>query len=82
MTLSLANHHASLPVGYRLYLPKEWAEDEPRRKQAGVPDEVVFETKAAIALGLLKQALAQGIPRGIVLTDGGYGSDTAFRARR
>ena len=59
MTLSLANHHASLPVGYRLYLPKEWAEDEPRRKQAGVPDEVVFETKAAIALGLLKQALAQ-----------------------
>src|SRR5215831_650971 len=23
--LSLANHHASLPVAYRLYLPKEWA---------------------------------------------------------
>lgn len=79
VTLSLANHHASLPVGYRLYLPKEWAEDAPRRKQAGVPDEVVFETKAAIALGLLKQALAQGIPRGFALTDAGYGSDTAFR---
>ena len=79
VTLSIANHHASLPVGYRLYLPKEWAEDEPRRKQAGVPDEVVFETKAAIALGLLKQALAQGIPRGFALTDAGYGSDTAFR---
>jgi len=41
VTLSLANHHASLPVGYRLYLPKEWAEDALRRKQAGVPDEVV-----------------------------------------
>jgi SRSO17 transposase len=79
VTLSLANHHASLPVGYRLYLPKEWAEDEPRRKQAGVPDNVVFETKAAIALGLLEQALAQGLPRGVVLTDAGYGSDTAFR---
>ena len=39
VTLSIANHHASLPVGYRLYLPKEWAEDAPRREQAGVPDQ-------------------------------------------
>ena len=79
VTLSLANHHASLPVGYRLYLPKEWAEDEPRCKQAGVPDDFAFETKTAIALGLLEQALAQDIPRGFVLADAGYGSDTAFR---
>ncbi len=79
VTLSLANHHASLPVGYRLYLPKEWAEDAPRRKQAGVPDEVVFETKTKIALGLLKQALARGLPRGFALMDAAYGSDTAFR---
>ena len=60
-------------------MPKEWAEDAPRREQAGVPDDVVFETKPAIALGLLKQALAQGIAPGFVLTDTGYGSDTAFR---
>ena len=79
VTLSIANHHASLPVGYRLYLPKEWAEDAPRRKEAGIPDDIVFQTKPAIALGLLKQALAQGIPRGFALTDTGYGSDTAFR---
>ena len=79
VTLSLANHHASLPIGYRLYLPQEWAEDAPRRKEAGIPDDIVFQTKPAIALGLLKQALAQGVPRGFVLTDTGYGSDTAFR---
>ena len=65
VTLSLANHHASLPVGYRLYLPKEWAEDAPRREQARVPDEVAFETKPKIALGLLKQALAQNLARGL-----------------
>jgi SRSO17 transposase len=79
VTLSIANHHASLPVGYRLYLPKEWAEDAPRRKRAGVPDDVAFATKPAIALGLIEQALAQGLPRGFVLADAGYGSDTAFR---
>ena len=37
VTLSLANSHASLPVAYRLYLPKDWAEDEIRRRKAGVP---------------------------------------------
>src|SRR5215813_13281326 len=33
VTLSLANHHASLPVAHRLYLPKEWAQDEVRRRK-------------------------------------------------
>ena len=36
VSLSLANHHASLPVAYRLYLPKSWAEDEKRRAKAFV----------------------------------------------
>ena len=79
VTLSLANHQASLPIGYRLYLPQEWAEDAPRRRQAGIPDAIAFETKPALALGLIEQALSQGVPRGFVLADAGYGSDTAFR---
>src|ERR1700739_3186212 len=40
VTLSLANHDASLPVAYRLYLPREWATDRPRRRKAGVPKEI------------------------------------------
>ena len=79
VTLSLANHHASLPVGYRLYLPKEWAEDRPRRQKAGVPDDAVFQTKPAIALGLLAQAVADQAPPAVVLADAAYGADTAFR---
>jgi SRSO17 transposase len=31
VTLSLANDRASLPVGYRLYLPETWAGDAERR---------------------------------------------------
>ena len=45
VSLSLANHHASLPVAWRLYLPKEWASDGERRRKVGVPEEIEFRTK-------------------------------------
>jgi len=38
VTLSVANHAASLPIAYRLYLPKEWTEDAARRKKARIPE--------------------------------------------
>ena len=50
MTLSIANHHASLPVAYQLYLPKDWAQDDVRRKKAHIPATVGFKTKPQIAL--------------------------------
>ena len=37
VTLSIANHAASLPIAYRLYLPEDWAADEARRKKAACP---------------------------------------------
>ncbi len=79
VSLSIANHHASLPIGYRMYLPEEWVKDEERRKKAGIPTDVTFQTKPEIALDLLKQACNAGIPHGMVLADAGYGSDTGFR---
>src|SRR6202142_2664819 len=54
VTLSLANRHASLPVAYRLYLPKAWVTDRIRRRKAGVPKEITFKTKPAIALDHLR----------------------------
>src|ERR687892_176905 len=67
VTLSLANHTASLPVAYRLYLPEKWAKDQRRRKKAGVPQEVKFLTKPEIALEQIGAARAAGVAVGIVL---------------
>jgi SRSO17 transposase len=80
VTLSLANHHASLPVAYRLYLPKEWADDEERCRKAGVPDDVGFNTKPEIALEQVRWACQSGLPRGVVLMDAGYGANTELRS--
>jgi SRSO17 transposase len=80
VTLSIANHHASLPIAYRLYLPKEWAQDAARCKKAHVPADVVFKTKPQIALDQIRRACAAGIARGVVLVDASYGSNSALRA--
>jgi SRSO17 transposase len=79
VTLSIANHMASLPVAYRLYLPKEWASDRKRRRKVGVPDEIGFKTKPEIALAQIRWACEAGLPRGAVLMDAGYGVDTDLR---
>ena len=80
MTLPLANHASSLPVAYRLYLPKEWTDDQARRKKAHVPDDVRFKTKPQIALDQIAAALASGAPKAIVLAGAAYGCNGPFRA--
>jgi SRSO17 transposase len=79
VTLSIANHHASLPIAYRLYLPEEWAKDAARRKKARVPKAITFKTKPEIALEQIRKAYAAGVPRGAVLIDASYGSNSALR---
>lgn len=79
VSVSLACQAGSLPVAWRLYLPKEWAGDAARREKAGVPAEVEFQTKPAIALQQIKSLLEQGAPKHCLLADAGYGVDTAFR---
>ena len=81
VSLSLANRHASLPVRYRLYLPREWAGDAARRGKAHVPEEIVFKTKPEIALDQLRWACEVGLPRGVVLLDAGYGNHTRLRTQ-
>lgn len=79
VTLSLANDQASRPIAYRLYLPEAWAQQEDLRCKAGIPAGIVFQTKPEIALAQVRQALADGTSKGIVLADAGYGNDTDVR---
>ena len=79
VSLSLATLEGSLPLAWRLYLPREWTEDARRCRAAGVPDAVGFATKGVLAWEQIKEALAAGIPKGIVLADAGYGDEAAFR---
>ncbi len=80
VSLSVATHQGSLPVAYRLYLPKDWVDDPLRRAKAGVPADITFQTKPEIALQQLRQALADGVPPGVALIDPAYGNDSKLRA--
>jgi SRSO17 transposase len=80
VTLSVASDHASLPIALRLYLPEPWINDQERRIKAGIPESIAFWTKPQIALDQIGQAIADDVPKGIVLADAGYGNDTAFRS--
>ena len=79
VSLSLASAQGSIPIAYQLYLPQDWAADPVRRKTAGVPEGIAFATKPEIALAQMRQAVAAGVPMGVVLADAGYGDETAFR---
>jgi SRSO17 transposase len=80
VSLSVATKRCSLPIAFRLYLPEVWASDAKRRKQAGVPEQIAFQTKPQVAREQIRQALQQGVPRAPLLADAGYGVDGEFRA--
>ncbi len=78
-SLHVATDDASGCIGMQLYLPEVWADDLPRRRKVGVPDDIVFKTKWQIAIDLLDEALEWGMPRRLVIADAGYGDSTEFR---
>lgn len=61
-----------------LYLPKEWAQDRDRCRQAGIPDEVVYRPKWQIALQQVKAALGNGIRFSWIVFDSEYGRIPSF----
>jgi SRSO17 transposase len=62
-----------------LYLPEAWAADASRRREAGVPEDVAFQTKPELARAMLARALEAGVPARWVAGDEVYGGDRRLR---
>jgi SRSO17 transposase len=56
-----------------LYLPRSWAEDRDRCREAGIPDALTYRPKWRIALGLYDHAVGNGVPFDWLTFDEGYG---------
>ncbi|MFD7284194.1 IS701 family transposase [Streptomyces sp. NPDC059862] len=69
----------SSPLHWRLFLPRNWADDRPRCAAAGVPDEVGHRTKQRLALDLLDELADWGLAPPLVMADSDYGNNVAFR---
>ena len=56
-----------------LYLPASRTDDRERCQAAGIPDDVAFATKPALAQAMLERALGAGVPAAWVTADSVYG---------
>jgi len=81
VSVHAVGERGSLPLGFSLYLPEEWCGDRERRRQAKIPDEVVFQSKPQLAASLCERAAAWRLPAAPILADCAYGDDSAFRGR-
>jgi SRSO17 transposase len=67
-------------IAARLYVPKSWADDQERRRAAGIPDDLTFRTKPALAAEIVTQLLAEGRCPPWVTGDEVYGRDARLRS--
>jgi SRSO17 transposase len=80
VSLSVSTPTAHVPIDFEIYLPEEWANDPERRRQAKIPEDVVFMTKPELALKMIERAGRAEIPGEIILADGAYGDSIEFRS--
>ena len=67
-------------IDRELYLPRSWTDDPERLQAAGVPSEIGFATKPALARAMICRALDAGVPAGWVAGDEVYGANPGLRA--
>ena len=73
--LAYASRCGHALVDQELYLPRSWTEDPARCAAAGVPDDVAFATKPALAAAMIARALDAGMQARWVAGDEIYGAD-------
>ena len=77
LTVATATEH--LPIDFELYLPQSWTDDASKRREGHIPDEVPFQTKLSLALGMIRRAKQAGVPGDTLLVDSAYGDSNDFR---
>ena len=78
--LTYAGGRGHAMIDRELYRPKSWTTDPERCTAAGVPDDVGFATKPALARVMIARALDAGTPARWVAGDEVYGTDPTLRA--
>ncbi|GCE09163.1 hypothetical protein KDAU_64920 [Dictyobacter aurantiacus] len=78
--LSYASSRGHTLLDRELYLPKSWADDQERCREAHVPVSVTFATKPELAARMLWRTLDAGLPAAWVTGDTVYGSAQSLRA--
>ena len=78
--LAYAGARGHAMIDRELYLPSCWTGDPERMAAAGIPDDIPFLTKPALATGMLTRALRAGVPVRWVAADEVYGADPGLRA--
>jgi len=77
--LTYASDKGHALIGRALYLPKVWTDDPERLAAAGVPDDVTFATKPALAQHLVTEVLTGRVPASWASGDEVYGGDSKLR---
>jgi SRSO17 transposase len=60
--LAYASRYGHALIDRELYLPRSWAEDPERCREAGIPQDVAFTTKPRQAQAMIARAVAAGVP--------------------
>lgn len=77
--LAYASRHGYTLIDREVYLPRSWTDDPARCAAAGVPKDVRFATKIALARRMLTRAAAAGVPAAWATADEFYGGDRGLR---
>ena len=77
--LTYASDKGHAPIDRRLYIPEDWFADPERYGKSGVPENVIFQTKPKMALEMIQEATAAGVPYRWVTGDCVYGDYRTIR---
>ena len=77
--LTYASSKGHTPLDRRLYIPEKWFADKARCAEAGIPEDLEFQTKPRMAHEMLREATSAGVPYKWAAGDCAYGNYDEMR---